>query len=221
LTSYKHISELIAYFETFENECKSSDLQEFACWLAQKTSESSQVTSYKLEENVGKSNFVLSAHQMEGHIGAMMGRMTRFAKFYAKKAFEELPVQTIEEFGCLAGIKELGNPSKSELVAMMLTEMTTGVEMIRRLVNGGLVKETPDPNDKRAKRLELTEEGEKILMQSFMAMEKVGRAGFSFLTLTEKMQLFTILSKLNRVHVETYLTHKEGSLEEIIENLEK
>jgi len=189
--------------------------------LAQKTSAEANLTSYKLEQNAGKSDFSLTEHQMEGHIGAMMGRMTRFAKFYAKKAFEELPVQTIEEFGCLAGIKELGNPTKSELVAMMLTEMTTGVEMIRRLVNAGLVTETPDPNDKRAKRLALTTEGEKILFQSFMAMGKVGRAGFSFLTLAEKMQLFNILSKLNRVHLETYLTHKEGNLEEIIENLEK
>lgn len=221
MASYKHISDLIHYFETFENECKSSDLQEFACWLAQKTSENNQVMSYKMEENPSKSEYVPASYQIEAHIGAMMGKMTRFAKFYAKKSFDDLPIQTIEEFGCLAGIRELGNPSKSELVAMMLTEMTTGVEMIRRLVNAGLINETQDPNDKRAKRLELTMEGNKVLGQSFAAMEKVGRAGFSFLSLAEKMQLFTILSKLNRIHVETYLAYKDEGLEEIIAQLEK
>lgn len=217
---YAAIQNLLEHFAAFEAEMQSDDLQEFACWLAQKTSVPKLVGGFHLPEASQDRGYVPHTHQLEAQISFMMGKMMRFAKIYSKKALEGLSIQSVEEFGCLAGIFELGNPSKSEISNMMLTEMTTAVEMIRRLVNNGLVAEAPDPHDKRTKRLSLTPAGQGVLFQAFQAMEQVGRAGFSFLEWEEKIQLYAVLSKLSRKHHQLYLAHKEEELEVLIGKLE-
>jgi DNA-binding MarR family transcriptional regulator len=67
--------------------------------------------------------------------------------------------KTIDEFGFLATLIRAGNLMKHELINEHMLEMSSGSEIIKRLVRNGLVYEYPDENDKRAKRVALTEKG--------------------------------------------------------------
>lgn len=215
---YKQISQLINYFEQFETEMQNDSMHEFAAWLVQKTGKNRH---FGEELENPKTEIPENHWTMNGQIGALLGRMGRFARFYTKKAFENLPIHSADEFGLLMGIKELGKPSKSELMAMTLTEMTTGVEMLRRLCKAGFVAEITDEKDKRAKRLFLTPEGEKMIWLALQNMVQVGDMSFDMLSLSEKMSLLTILSKLNGTHTQLYRQNKERNWEEIAQNLKK
>lgn len=215
---YKQISQLIQYFEQFETEMQTESMHEFAAWLVQKTGKNRHFGEEieHFETQNPENHWTIN-----GQIGALLGRMGRFARFYTKKAFENLAIHSAEEFGLLMGIKELGKPSKSELMAMTLTEMTTGVEMLRRLCKAGLVEETTDEKDKRTKRLYLTAEGEKMIWLALQNMAQVGNMSFDMLSLAEKTSLLAILSKLNGTHTQMYRQNKEKNWEEIAQTLPK
>lgn len=215
---YKHISQLIQYFEQFESEMQTQNLPEFAAWLVQKTG-----TDRHFGEEISPSDSQIPDNMwtINGQIGALLGRMGRFARFYTKKAFEHLSIHSAEEFGLLMGIKELGKPSKSELMAMTLTEMTTGGEMLRRLCKAGLIDETTDEKDKRTKRLCLTPEGEKMIWLALQNMIQVGNMSFDMLSTNEKTTLLTILSKLNSTHTQMFRKNKEKNWAEIAKELKK
>ena len=217
MSSYKAITELIQQFKIFEKECKSTDLQHFAIWLANKLDADVSIPIPSGEE--GKNPAMKM--NVDSQIGYLLGRIGRFSRLLGKKVMEDLPIQGVEEFGYLTGIRVAGNPSKSELITMSITEMTTGVEIIRRLVQAGLVTETPDPNDKRAKRLKITPLGEEVQIQAMQKMHEIGKTGFGFLTEKEKSQFLNILNKLNRVHTEVFKVHdyKEKSMAQLQELL--
>lgn len=215
---YKHISQLIQYLELYESEMQTQSLHEFAAWLVQKTG-----TDRHFGEEISPSESQIPDNMwtINGQIGALLGRMGRFARFYTKKAFEHLAIHSAEEFGLLMGIKELGKPSKSELMAMTLTEMTTGGEMLRRLCKAGLIDETTDEKDKRTKRLCLTPEGEKMIWLALQNMIQVGNMSFDMLSTNEKTTLLTILSKLNSTHTQMFRKNKEKNWAEIAKELKK
>lgn len=208
---YQTTLSLIQYLADFEAETQSTDLREFACWLAQKLSPHPIKERFS-KENIDKTPYGIEVGQwdMNAHIGVLIGRMARFSRMYAKKALDGLAIQSIEEFGFLMGIFELKNPTKSELVNMSLVEMTTGVEIIRRLVKAGLITEQKDTVDKRAKRLTITQIGQEVLMKALKGMHTVGETSVGFLSEEEKLALIAILSKLNRTHTDQYLNQKEN-----------
>ena len=61
----------------------------------------------------------------------------------------------------LISINRLGNPSKTEVYADTITELNTGTQMMKRLIDAGLIEELTDKDDKRVKRVKLTFKGKK------------------------------------------------------------
>jgi DNA-binding MarR family transcriptional regulator len=140
--------------------------------------------------------------------------MSRYAKFYIKKALEGTPLQTAEDFTALAILLTHNQLSKSELIGHNLQEKTSGTEVIRRLIASGLVRQWDNEKDKRSKHIAITDEGKALLYQVFEHTNYVGKIITGKLTFAEKFTLQYLLQKLEDFHLEHYekktITNKEG-----------
>ena len=144
------------------------------------------------------------AYQLDNNIGRLFVFMSRYAKFYIKKALEGTPLQTGEDFTALAILLTHDHLSKSELIGYNLQEKTSGTEVIRRLISSGLVRQWDDVKDKRSKQIAITDEGKALLYRVFVDMNHVSKIITGELTIAEKFTLQYLLQKLENFHMEHY-----------------
>ncbi|QCK88447.1 MarR family transcriptional regulator [Phreatobacter aquaticus] len=70
---------------------------------------------------------------------------------------------TVTQFGILAQLRSLDGVSIGQLAERMVMDPTSLTRGLKPLERRGLVAQAPDPNDRRARRLTLTEEGRQAL----------------------------------------------------------
>ncbi len=152
---------------------------------------------------------------VENKLSAHLGRMNKYVQLYARKAMQNMPLNNVEDAVYLIALSNLGKPKKSELIYVMLSEFPSGIDVIKRLINFGLVEEFPDEEDRRSKRVQITDKGREVLAECYPAMSKVGDIAFSSLSPAEKMMLLNLLIKLDGFHTEHYKQVRTGDFEEI------
>ncbi len=96
----------------------------------------------------------------------IIGRISRLHSMYSNMALEDTGLNQIEEFSILVTIDAYKSPRKTEVIYDNLMELSSGTDMVNRLVKRGYVTEHADKEDKRAKRLHLTPAGSKVLSKS-------------------------------------------------------
>ncbi len=147
-------------------------------------------------------------------LGITIVRLARFAEMYTKKALAGLPLYNTDEIVYLMILDAAGTPRKSDLINQNLSEFSTGVEIIRRLAKAGLVEEFPDTDDRRTKRIRITDAGRTVLHQAYPKMDVVAKIIAGSLAEAEKDLLLQILSRLEKRHDEVYSLVKPKSLDE-------
>jgi len=205
MKSYALIHELLNLVETLETENNGREvsIQEFAGFLL--SSVSSPVGELaNSDARFGKEEMYAQAiaYQLDNNIGRLFVYMSRYAKSYIKKTLEGTPLQTGEDFTALAILLTHEHLSKTELISYNLQEKTSGMEVIRRLVAAGLVRQWDNVEDKRGKHIGITGEGRKLLYRVFVEMGHVSKMITGNLTEAEKMQLLYLLQKLENFHFE-------------------
>ena len=154
------IKQILDYVESYEYEVGNANIQEFSIYLKDKlVISSSQETS-----NFNKKNFKNYKSYPEVEFSTLLTGLYRFAKHYMKKAFSNTSIKTIDEFGFLATLLKEKSLLKNELINKHLLEISSGSEILKRLIKNELIFEFPDENDKRAKRVSLTEKGVKEII---------------------------------------------------------
>lgn len=223
-----------------QTEAKKYDFTRFAVWLsrnvgdekrtntASKPSRQTKVLNKEHQEQrnrefdgkvrSGEEN-VMAFYKylpLSPQIAALLGRMNRFSVFYTKKAFQGLPISSATEFGILAGIQTLGNPRKTDVINFNLLEKTTGTELIKRMIQDGLVSETDDDDDKRSKRVRLTEKGEHLAEEAVKRLWEMSEVVTGNLSDKQKEELAEMLNELEDFHANIYFHQAELSVEEIV-----
>ncbi|QDK77909.1 winged helix DNA-binding protein [Spirosoma sp. KCTC 42546] len=94
-----------------------------------------------------------------GQLLRLIGRVNKLNMVYAYAALDGTGVNQLEEFGLLMHISQAKNPRKTEIIYSNLMELSSGTDMLNRLKNRGFIREYDDTEDRRSKRVELTEEG--------------------------------------------------------------
>jgi len=79
-------------------------------------------------------------------------------------------------------------------------EPPSGIEVLKRLLNKGLIEEFDDKDDKRAKRIKITEKGKKELQLVMPKMSEVFTMMTAELSLNEKLHLLAFLKQINDFH---------------------
>jgi DNA-binding MarR family transcriptional regulator len=201
----KKVVELVNLFEAFHNETGSDDIKEFSVWLNRRMHEPDKQKE-KGVTNVEDNRFIVwNIH-----------RLSKYFRWYAKSFINANGLNSMDEFFFLVSINNRGTPAKNEVYKDTISELTTGTQMMKRLVEIGMVKEVVDKKDKRIKRVELTAKGkrtrENILEQS--KKDLLLKAGN--LSEEEKIQLKSSLTYLEKFHGEIYQNDGDKSIDEIL-----
>ena len=152
-------------------------------------------------------------------ISILIVLMNRYAKWYIKKVMRDSLLQTPDEFSFLITLMTYDSLTKSELIAKQVMEKTSGSEVIRRLINKGMITETADDNDKRSIRVAITKSGRDEILKILPLMSKVTKIVVGNLSDEEVNTLSYLLKKLDYFHNEIYLNKKDQPLSEIFSGI--
>jgi len=211
---YELLREILEQLESFEKRGGEDDLMAFSLYLRDQAYVNDATEDRDLFGNNGFSNY---RSNPEVEFSILLTGLFRFAKHYLKKAFAKTAFKTIDEFGFLATLTREGNLMKNELINEHMLEMSSGSEIIKRLVRNGLVHEYPDQNDKRAKRVALTEKGRQEIFVAFGEMHKVSKIIRGNLQSHELKEALAVLNKLTFWHKHIHEQDKNATIEELHE----
>jgi DNA-binding MarR family transcriptional regulator len=209
------IVELVNLFHQYQQNHPTAEISDFCQDYLLK-----QDISKRLESPCETSDFShrYADEVLDMRLGGVLGRLSRFGLVYSRKAFQALEVNNLEDFVYLKVLENIGGtPKKSELINYCLSEFSSGIEIIKRLVALGLVAEFPDEDDKRSKRLKMTEKGSGVLAETMKKMEDVSKLVYMPLSTDEKEIVLRIMQKLDRLHMGLHIQGliKHKSLEEM------
>ena len=200
--SYELMQQLLRLAEKFENENgRAASLPDFTGYLVSQMKKTPHKEA-TIEVRFGDHEPVAQeiAYNLDNNIARLVIFMSRYAKFYLKKALVGTPLQTPEDFTMLAVLLTHGDLSKTELINFNIQEKTSGTVVIARLIKAGLIHEGQNRSDKRGKRIAITREGKDLLYGVFEHTSHVGKIVTGKLTIEEKLMLQYLLQKLEDFH---------------------
>jgi MarR family transcriptional regulator, lower aerobic nicotinate degradation pathway regulator len=195
------IVELVNTFAKYEEQNPNLSIKDFCVQYLVENSEKPKETG-------------LWQMPLNGELGGLVGRLGAYAGMYSKKALSNLNLNNVEDWVYLIVLNEMGTPKKSELIYQMLSEFPSGIDVIKRLINNGFAEEFPDENDKRSKRVKITQSGLEVVQKGYPEMQKVGEMAFGTLSEVEKQILVNILRKLEIFHDGHYKNIRTAEFEE-------
>jgi DNA-binding MarR family transcriptional regulator len=155
-------------------------------------------------------------HSTSIDISILIVLMYHYAKGYIKKALRGSYLQTPDEFSFLITLMTYDSLSKSELITKQVMEKTSGTEIIRRLINRGLIVEYADENDKRSVRVSITKSGREEILKILPLMGKVSEIVVGNLSAEEINTLSYLLKKLDYFHNDIFVNKRGHSFDDIL-----
>jgi DNA-binding MarR family transcriptional regulator len=208
------LKQIMDYVESFEKETNSSDLKEFSIYLKDKLI---IPDNQKVESNFEKSNFENYKIYPEVEFSTLLTGLYRYAKHYIKKAFLNTSFKTIDEFGFLASLLKEKTLLKNELINIHLLEISSGSEILKRLIKNELIYEFPDEKDGRAKRVALTDKGKQEIFTAFDDMHKVSEIIIGNLNKNEINEALSVFNKLTYFHQHIHEKDRNTTLDNLHE----
>lgn len=212
MKSYQLVRELLDLVEKFEQEGEglAPTLTDFAGFLVSHLQEQQDAdTTADVRFGEQEQQAQQMAYQLDNSIARLFIYMSRYAKFYIKKALDGTALRSAEDFTGLAILLTHESLSRSELINRNLQEKPSGTEVISRLLQAGLIQQWDDENDKRTKRVAITAEGKELLYRVFQDMNKVSKMVSGELSSAEKFTLRYLLQKLENFH---YYHHEHKTI---------
>ncbi|QXV63766.1 winged helix DNA-binding protein [Mucilaginibacter sp. 21P] len=221
---YNLLVQLIHLVEELENEHgfeKDLTMQDFQDYLnrskAKEVALVSQQDNPSIKPEQRESDVINldKKKNVENNISRLLLLLNRHARNYSKKAFENTPLQTLEELSYLAMLYNITSITKSELINQNFQEKTSGTEVIRRLLANELAVQFNDGLDKRSKRLKITENGKRLLESMFKKLGLVSELLVHNLATDERDMLLAILQKLDIFHRSEYAEIRNMDIQQL------
>lgn len=179
---YTLLKDIIRYAEAFQKQDPSGGIQEFTLWLNTMLFVSQQDDSHAPHDSL--------------LIGFKVLQAGKGLKRQAKSVLLESSLTSLDEYSFLLHLDFQDSFRKMELVELHKLEAATGIEIIKRLLKHGFVREFSDPDDRRAKRIQITPAGRKVLNEIRPKIDAVFAHFAAPLSLNEKVQISGLLDKL-------------------------
>jgi DNA-binding MarR family transcriptional regulator len=190
---YALLQSLLPHIEAYETAHPGSgDVRDFAVWLGRQTAEAPGAESARQPKYPGDTEEVA--------ISRLMIFLTRYARTYGRKALEGSVLGSLDEFVYLITLQSMGSMTKTDLIQRNRHEKPTGMDIIRRLLQLGLITQTEDPDDRRSKQLTITPDGAAVAGKLYGRMGLVSHIVAGNLTKTERIELLQLLEKLENFH---------------------
>ena len=210
---YDIIKDSINLVEQFESEnAKNSrytaDIEGFKKWM---------VNSFKSEfsqepEWEGK----MMGRSAESVLSTLVVHMNRYAKNYFRAALLDSDFSSQDDVIYLIVLKFSAPLSKMELIKKNVHDKPAGMQIINRLIARNWAEQNDSETDKRSKLISITPKGIQALDAVMTKVRQATDIVSGKLTQAEKMQLISILNKLNDFHRDIY--DKNYDPEQLLEN---
>ena len=190
-SSLEIVKEILHWLEKYQNENHTDDynLDSFIIWL------NSRLFS---EGKFEKSKH--SPESLDMELSFLLVMQNRYYKTYAKKVLGESELTSPDGFSFLYHLMHTDSFRKMELIKMHHLEPPSGIEVLKRLLTKGLIEEFDDTEDKRARRIKITDKGKKELETVMPKMSEVFHLMTAELPLNEKLHLLAFLKRMNDFH---------------------
>lgn len=215
---YQLLHQLLDHLEQYESDTTSREkdmsLMGFSSWLNRQLAYPSPIIAAPPDPEALEE---AKDSQAETALTILIGYLYRYSKHYTKKALDETPLSTFDDFAFLATLSYQDSMTKTELIQQHILEITSGIEIIKRLTKNGFLEAFSDPNDRRSKRVRLTAEGKQLLQEVMVKMDTVAHIVSGDLKLEDRAVLLSLLHKLNDFHAIIHMTDRKSELEAIQE----
>jgi DNA-binding MarR family transcriptional regulator len=203
LNKYEVIKELLELLDVFwaDEEAEDKSVESFC-----------RYTLYKRFNGGHLRYIVQNSFNKKQSIGYLIGKMCRYARFYNRELLRHTDFATPEEFGLAASLIHGKTPKKTELLGKEVVEVPTGMAILKRLVNKGILMEIQDADDKRALRIGLTPYGREKVLEAFRILSPLNEVITGPLSDEEVRKLIELLSKLDEFHQNNYQVIKDKLL---------
>ena len=193
---YDLINEMVTLVKVYERESDHTthDMNTFGQWLNQHLKNSNQVSEPEWE---GKS----AGRSADSVINTSLVHLYRYAKMHAKAAIVNTPFSTPDDFIYLISLVSFGSMSKTSLIRLNIHEKSAGIQIINRLIKNGLAEQHALDSDKRNRMIHITPKGKQLLDQSMQNIRNASSNVTEPLSRQEKMNLISILLKLEKFHL--------------------
>lgn len=209
LMNYDLLKILIGQLQSYEQEAQESNpsLADFILWL-----------NKKLDKNDTEQTKTTGI-PLDGLLMAYISNLYKYVKHYAKKVLENSPLVGLDDFVFLLSVRYNPSLSKSDLIQKHILEISSGMEILKRLQKESLVEEIGSEMDKRKKILRLTSLGEALLESLLPKVGQLASLTSANLSQNDKIRLLQSLKYLDDFHQHIFQqkNFKNLSFEEIIE----
>jgi DNA-binding MarR family transcriptional regulator len=189
--------ELIEKWEIFLKTNPLGSLEAFGAYLVNNGAEksSNEVMTDYFKAISSKYGF----QDLDAKSSFLFYRMQKFGHIQVKPIFDKLGINNIEEFAILSQIDVHKECSKKVVIKENLIEMSTGIDMIKRLVAKGYILQRINPKDKRETLIRLSEKGKKKLNEIYREFATTPDMLID-ISDKEKIILVDILDRLDKAH---------------------
>ncbi|HLN73478.1 MAG: MarR family winged helix-turn-helix transcriptional regulator [Methylococcaceae bacterium] len=217
---YSNLKQLIDLWEEYEDNSVQTSLRDFAGWLNGKVEEKpvkNEKAAYVRLSNP-PALYVQTLNNFDDNTLFLeyISRIARFHEFYTRKFLEGLPINSRLEFQFLQTVHILQQAKKTDLINLLLVEYTTGMDIIKRLINNGLFVETQNENDKRVKLLELTGDGKKLLSVAEKRLKEERNMFLECISMNKWKKTMPYLQELAEFHNSIYIHHNNKPYSELL-----
>ena len=214
--THSRIRSILEKWEAFDLAHPNGNEHDFAQWLLHNENSYSTDNEFEKQE-IGSETAAMikkTYKQVEDNFPIEVSLNIAMTKFWRvlrnrlKVGLTPLGLSNVDDFGYLASMFEMKNPTKTELIVAHLQEITTGTEIIKRLVNNGWLKENPHPTDKRSKVMEITEEGRIHIQKAFQVAMPISIEAYKALDKEQIQHLYRLIKTIEQENTEPYYTLK-------------
>lgn len=204
--------ELVNLWGKYEEEHPEASIEDFCRHLLISRRESPIAPPVETQEGV-------MPIPLDGLLLRTLGKITKLNMLYVNRAFDGTGLNQIEEFGILMSIMQQKNPRKTEVIYDNLQELSSGTDMVNRLIKRGLIAEYADPEDKRAKRLQITETGKKVIYSCMGRVVKSSRMLMKDMGKDDKLLCVQLLKEVEAKFSKRWPQDKTRSFDEIYDDV--
>ncbi len=146
-----------------------------------------------------------------------MGFIISAFSIYFRASMGKTKLPFPEAFYFLNSLHHMKQARKTDLINHTMAEYTTGMDAIGKLIKEGLISERQDETDKRAKLLQMTPKGEKILKDTYPFINKATQMVFSSMDSDSLKLCQSLLSPVEIKHSQLAIAVKHLDFEEMYE----
>ena len=139
---------------------------------------------------------------ISNQIAYRIARLAQFGRHYLKSVLDKTLVGSPEEFGMLMALHGGRSLAKSALIREQVLEIPTGMDILKRLIQRGLVELDPEQTDRRSKKVRLTATGMQTVQELLSVIGPAGQLVSAPLSRAQKEQVLELLEHLDRFHTD-------------------